>query len=98
MTRSQYWLLLLLSFISFALAATLLGLHFQNQRAETGLNADQTKMTKLQEELQRGEISRRMVQTIAQDLSVLAAQKPEVQNLLARYGITIRKNGEADSK
>jgi len=98
MTRPQYWLLLLLSFISFALAATLLGLHFQNQRAETSFNADQMKLAKLQEDIQRGEISRRMVQSIAQDLSVLAAQKPEVQSLLARYGITIRKNGEADSK
>jgi hypothetical protein len=97
MTRPQYLLLLVCSVIALVLGATSLTLHCLSQRAETNLTADQLKLARQQEEINRGEVSRRVIQNLIQDLSGIA-QKPEVQNLLARYGITLRKNSEADTR
>ena len=76
--------------LGFLLGLGLLAFQFQNQRAETNLLADQTKLTGLQGELSRGEISRRLLQNIVNDLSSIAPQKPEVQNMLSRYGINLK--------
>ena len=92
MTRPQYWLLLIFAFCSFILGATLVGIHLRNQRAEADMVAEQTKLANFQEELNRGEISRRLTLSIAQDLSGLISQKPEIQHLFARYGITLNRN------
>ena len=94
MTRPQYLLLFICALISFGLAVTLLSLHMVNQRAEASLGVDQAKLAQLQEEFNRGDVSRRLVQSIAQDLSGMVAQKPELQSLLARYGITLKKNAQ----
>lgn len=93
MTRPQYLLLLVCACLGFALGATLLSMHLVNQRAEADLAADQVKLARQQEEINRGEVSRRVIQNLVQDLSGIS-QKAEVQNLLARYGITLRKNSE----
>ena len=95
MTRPQYLFLLICALLSFALGATLLTFHFMNQRAEVDLVAEQAKLAGFQEELNRGEISRRLTLSIAQDLSAFASQKPEIQHLFARYGITLNKNAPA---
>jgi HAMP domain-containing protein len=92
MSRSQHWTLLIFALSSFIFAAALVALHFQNQRIESKVLADQNKLSSLQDEIGRGEISRRVTQNVVQDLSGLASKKPEVQNLLARYGITLKKN------
>ena len=92
MNRAQHLLILISAIISFGLGVALLTLHLLNQRAETMLIADQVKLSRLQDDLRRGEVSRRLVQNIAGDLSGMAASKAEVQSMLARYGITLRKN------
>lgn len=92
MTRPQYLLLMICALLSFALGATLLTFQFMNQRAEADLVAEQTKLAGFQEELNRGEISRRLTLSLAQDLSAFLSQKPEIQHLFARYGITLNKN------
>lgn len=94
MNHAQRLLVLICAIISFGLGVALLSLHLVNQRAEANLLADQTKLARLQEDLSRGEVSRRLVQNIATDLSGMAASKPEVQSMLARYGITLRKNSQ----
>jgi len=97
MTRAQHSLLLLFSVIALVFGASLFTLHLLNQRAESNLIANQTKLARQQEEMNRGEVSRRVIQNLVQDLSGLAGQKSEVQNMLARYGITLRRTSAQDS-
>jgi hypothetical protein len=94
MNRAQQLLILICAVISFGLGAALLILHVSNQNAENKLMDAQGKLAKIQEDLNRGEVSRRLVQNIVNDLSTMSASKAEVQSMLARYGITLRKNSQ----
>ena len=90
MNSAQNRTLSVLALLGFLLGLALLAFQFQNQRAETHLVADQSKFTQLQEELGRGEVSRRVLQNIVGDLSAMAPQKPEVQGMLSRYGVNLK--------
>ena len=92
MNRSHSWTLFISAALSVLLGITLFCYQLHNHRIETDLLADQRKLGGFQDELNRAEISRRVTQNLVQDLAPLAPQKSEVQSLLARYGITLKKN------
>lgn len=92
MSRAQYWTLTAFSILGFVLGVMLLFFGFYNQSVEKDLTANQNKVARLQQEAAQGELSRRVLENVVGDLSAISGQKPEVQSLLSRYGITVRKN------
>jgi hypothetical protein len=91
MSSSRNLILLICTGFSLLLGLTLLGLHLQNDRVEAEAVKAQTDLLRIQEELNRGELSRRVLQNVVQDLTATAGQKPEVQYIMTRYGVSIRK-------
>ncbi len=91
MSRFQYGLLSMSSFLSVCLALTLLGLDLYNKHLESNQITTQSEITSLQAELNRGSTSQKFLQQIVQDLLSVTNNKAEIQALLARYGITTKK-------
>ncbi len=92
MTHSQYKLLLGSSATSLILALLLVVLGFYRAHLESGVVAQQEALAKVQADVNRGMVSLRTANSIVQDLAQISANKPEVQALLARYGVTVKHN------
>ncbi len=91
MTLTQNRSLFAVSLIALALSGILVILGGYRRHLELKVAAGQAEVAALQEELNRGNMSQRLAANIVQDLAPLAG-RPDVQTLLARYGITVNRN------
>ncbi len=78
--------------VSLSLALALLALNLYQQHVETNLALKQTELNDFRTEINQGTISQRLVQGFVEDLTPMAENKPEIQSLLTRYGVLIKKN------
>ncbi len=90
MTHSQHRWLVMVSLFSLVAALAVVGLASTRRYLEWRMASDQARLALLQEEVNRGVMSRQVSANILQDLAPLAHSRPDLQNVLARYGVTVR--------
>lgn len=77
--------------LGLALSFMMAGLRIYNGYMDQKLVSSQMELNSLQAEIHRGQLSQRLLQNLINELAPLAATKPELQSLLARYNITLSK-------
>ncbi len=97
MTHARYVAIFTSAIVSCVLAAALLILGIFSRQTERRVRMRQVEFNSLQDEINRGAASRRIAQNIIQELVVMAPNKPNIQSLLARYGITASKKSSLPS-
>jgi len=97
MTHARYVAMLVSAMVSCVLASTLLVLSIFNRQTERRVRMQQVEFNNLQNEINRGAASQRVVQNIIQELITMAPNKPNIQSLLARYGIVTNKKSSSSN-
>jgi hypothetical protein len=89
MTLSQHRWLVTVSLFALVAALAVVALASFRRYLEWRLVSDQAQLAILQEEVNRGVMSRQVSLNILQDLAPLAHSRPDLQDVLARYGVTV---------
>jgi hypothetical protein len=91
MTIGQFKIVLAATSLSLFLALFVSVTGLYNRHLEQVINKKVAEANTLQAEINKGELSQKLAQNIIQDLANISANKPDIQGLLARYGVTLSK-------